>query len=138
MSDYKKPLPEIQPFSQAFWDGTKARKLLVQHCNDCGANIFYPRRDCPECWSQNLGWIEAQGTGEIFSFTVTYEGVEEIFVDDLPIILAWVDLPEGIRMNTNILECDPDEVYIGMPVEVVFSDVTPEITLPFFRPVRDP
>ena len=137
MSDYKRPLPEIQPFSQAFWDGTKAHKLLVQHCEDCDSNIFYPRRDCPECWSQNLGWIEAKGTGEVFSYTVTYEGVEEMFEDDLPIILAWVDLPEGIRMNTNILECDPDEVHIGMQVEVVFKDVTDEITLPFFRPVRE-
>ena len=137
MSDYKRPLPEIQPFSQAFWDGTKAHKLLVQHCEDCDINIFYPRRDCPECWDQNLSWIEAKGTAEVYSYTVTYEGVEEMFEDDLPIILAWVDLPEGIRMNTNLLECDPEEVHIGMQVEVMFKDVTAEITLPFFRPVRE-
>ena len=137
MSDYKRPLPEIQPFSQAFWDGTKAHKLLVQHCEDCDINIFYPRRDCPECWGQNLSWIEAKGTAEVYSYTVTYEGVEEMFEDDLPIILAWVDLPEGIRMNTNLLECDPEEVHIGMQVEVMFKDVTAEITLPFFRPVRE-
>ena len=136
MSDYKKPLPEIQPFSQAFWDGTKARKLLIQYCDDCDANIFYPRRDCPHCWRQNLAWIEAKGIGEVFSFTVTYEGVEAMFEDDLPIILAWIDLPEGIRMNTNLLECEAEQVYIGMPVEVIFRDVTDEITLPFFRPVR--
>ncbi len=135
MSEYKKPLPEIQPYSQAFWDATKAHRLLVQHCKDCGANIFYPRRDCPECWSQDLGWIEAKGTGEVYSFSVTYEGVEEMFVEDLPIILAWVDLPEGIRMNTNLLECEPEDVYIGMQVEVIYRDVTEDITLPYFRPV---
>ena len=135
MSEYKKPLPEIQPYSQAFWDATKAHRLLIQHCNDCGANIFYPRRDCPECWSQDLGWIEAKGTGEVYSFSVTYEGVEEMFVGDLPIILAWVDLPEGIRMNTNLLECKPEDVYIGMQVEVMYRDVTDDITLPYFRPV---
>ena len=135
MSEYKKPLPEIQPYSQAFWDATKAHKLLIQRCDDCGTNIFYPRRDCPECWSQGLGWIEAKGTGEVYSFSVTYEGVEEMFVEDLPIILAWVDLPEGIRMNTNLLECEPEDIYIGMQVEVIYRDVTEDITLPYFRPV---
>ncbi len=95
MSEYKKPLPEIQPYSQPFWDGTRENKLLIQHCNACDANIFYPRRDCPECWSQDLGWIEASGRATVYTYSVTYEGVEEKFVEDLPIILAWIDLPEG-------------------------------------------
>ncbi len=138
MSEYRKPLPVIQPYSQGFWDGAKQHKLMVQHCNDCGANIFYPRRDCPECWSQNLGWIEASGRATVYTYSVTLEGVEEMFREDLPIILAWIDLPEGIRMHTNLVECDPEEVEIGMEVEVVFRDVTDEITLPYFRPVREP
>jgi len=137
MSDYKKPLPVIQPYSQGFWDGTKQHKLMVQHCNDCGANIFYPRRDCPECWSQNLAWIEASGRATVYTYSVTLEGVEEMFREDLPIILAWIDLPEGVRMHTNLVDCDPEEVEIGMEVEVVFRDVTEEITLPYFRPVRE-
>lgn len=137
MSDYQKPLPEIQPFTQAFWDGTKDRKLLVQHCNACDSNIFYPRRDCPECWSGDLGWIESSGRATVYAFSVTLEGVEKMFVEDLPIILAWVDLPEGIRMQTNLVDCDPAEVEIGMEVEVVFRDVTDDITLPYFTPVRD-
>ena len=107
MSEYKKPLPEIQPYSQPFWDGTRENKLLVQHCNACDTNIFYPRRDCPECWSQDLGWIEASGRAIVYTYSVTYEGVEEKFVEDLPIILAWIDLPEGIRMHTNLVECEP-------------------------------
>ena len=136
MSEYLKPLPEIQAHSQAFWDGTRQRKLLVQHCNNCQSNIFYPRRDCPECWSQDLGWIESSGRARIFSFSITYEGVEKIFAEDLPIILAWVDLPEGIRMQTNLIDCDPDEIEIGMEVEVAFRDVTDEITLPYFTTVK--
>ena len=135
MSAYKKPLPEIQPFTEPFWEATKQRKLLVQTCKSCGARIFFPRRQCPECWSTDLDWMEASGKATIFAFSVTYEGVEEMFVDDLPIILAWVDLPEGIRMQTNIIDCDPDSVEIGQEVEVVFKDVTDEITLPYFRPV---
>jgi len=123
MSEYKKPLPEIQPYSQPFWDGTRENKLLVQHCNACDTNIFYPRRDCPECWSQDLGWIEASGRAIVYTYSVTYEGVD------------WIDLPEGIRMHTNLVECEPEDVRIGMEVEVVYRPVTEEITLPFFRPV---
>ena len=135
MSEYKKPLPQIQSFTQAFWEGTKQRKLLIQTCIDCNARIFFPRRQCPECWSSNLDWMEASGKATVYAFSVTYEGVEKMFVDDLPIVLAWVDLPEGIRMQTNIIDCDLDSVAIGQQVEVVFKDVTEDITLPYFRPV---
>ena len=72
----------------------------------------------------------------MYTYSVTLEGVENMFVEDLPIILAWIDLPEGIRMHTNLVECDPHEVHIGMEVEVVFNDITDEITLPYFRPVK--
>ena len=60
-----------------------------------------------------------------------------MFVEDLPIVLAWVDLPEGIRMQTNLIDCDPDSVAIGQPVRVVFRDVSEDITLPYFTPVND-
>ena len=136
MNASKRPLPEVRPFSKPFWDGTRAHKLLVQHCCDCDALIFYPRRECPECWSVKLDWKEAAGRAVLYSFSITYEGVEEKFIDDLPIILAWVDLPEGFRMTTNIIDCDPGDVYIGMELEVAFRAVTDEVTLPFFRPAR--
>ena len=135
MSDYKKPLPQVEPYTQAFWDGTKNGKLLIQTCNACNARIFFPRKQCPECWASDLGWIEASGKATVYSFSVTYEGVEAAFKEDLPIVLAWVDLDEGIRMQTNLVDCDPESVSIGQQVEVVFKDVTDEITLPYFRPV---
>lgn len=136
MSEWKRPLPEVQEFSRAFWKGCREHKLLVQHCADCDAMIFYPRRDCPECWSQDLDWKESSGRATLYSYSITYEGVEEMFADDLPIILAWIDLPEGIRMTTNIIECEPEDVKIGMELEVVYVKATDEFTLPFFKPVR--
>ncbi len=136
MSERQRPLPEIQPFSKPFWDGASAHKLLIQHCCDCDSLIFYPRRECPECWSTNLDWKQSSGKATLYSYSITYEGVEEIFADDLPIILAWVDLEEGIRMTTNIIDCEPDDVYIGMELEVAFRPLTDEVTLPFFRPAR--
>lgn len=136
MSEYQKPLPEIQPWSKSFWEGTKARKLLIQECKACGMKIFYPRKYCPECWSDNLFWFKASGKAKIFSCSTTLAGVEERFAADLPFVLALVDLKEGVRMMTNIVDCKPEEVHIGMDVEVVFEDVTDEITLPKWRPVR--
>jgi uncharacterized OB-fold protein len=136
MIKYRKPLPEIQRWSKPFWEGTKQKKLLIQQCKDCNSNIFYPRKFCPECWSSNTSWVEASGKGKVFTFSVTMTGVEDRFVNDLPFILALVDLEEGVRMMTTIVECQPEEVKIGMDVEVIFEDITDEFTLPKWRPVK--
>ncbi len=135
MKEYIKPIPVIQPWSQGFWDAARKHELVVQTCKACDAKIFYPRKFCPECWSDKLGWIKASGKAKVFSFTITRMGIEEKFNDDLPLILAWVDLEEGVRMLTNIVGCDADAVEIGMDVKVVFEDITPEISLPKFQPV---
>ena len=136
MKEYKKPLPVIQPWSKKFWEGTKQNKLLIQQCRECGQKIFYPRKACSECWSSDLGWSKASGKGKIYSYTVMLGGVEEKFTEDLPYVLAYVDLEEGIRMMTRIVGCDPETVEIGMDVEVIFEEVTDEISLPFFRPIQ--
>jgi uncharacterized OB-fold protein len=133
MSEYKKPLPVVQPWSKPFWEAAKRHRLMIQTCNDCGLKIFYPRKYCPDCWSANLGWFEASGRGKVFSYSITMAGVEERFAEDLPFVLALVDLEEGIRMMTNIVECKPDEVSIGMDVKVTFRDVTDEFSLPMFK-----
>lgn len=135
MAAYNKPLPTLQPWSEPFWHGTKQHKLLIQECNECGSKIFYPRKACPECWSRELGWVEASGRGKVFALTVTLAGVEEKFSADLPYVLAMIDLDEGIRMMGNVVDCDPTAVEIAMDVEVVFDDVTDEITLPKWRPL---
>ena len=126
----------MQPWSKPFWEGTKQHKLLIQECKDCHAKIFYPRKICPECWSENLSWTEASGKGKVFSYSVTMAGVEEKFAEDLPFVLALVDLEEGVRMMTNIVDCPHDEVSIGMDVEVVFEKVTEDVSLPKWRPVK--
>lgn len=136
MSEYKKPLPVTQPWSKEFWKGTKQHKFLIQHCHDCGKNIFYPRKFCPYCWSSNLGWIESKGKGKLFSYTIMLAGVEQKFADDLPYVLALVDLDEGIRVMSRIVECPHDELKCDMDVEVVYEDVTQEFTLFYFRPVK--
>jgi enoyl-CoA hydratase/carnithine racemase/uncharacterized OB-fold protein len=134
MSEYKKPLPQMQPWTKAFWEGTKQGKLLIQHCMGCNANIFYPRKVCPECWSGDLAWIPSSGKAKVYTFTVMLDMVEPKFMADLPYVLAMVDLDEGVRMTTRIVDCKPEDVRIGMDVEVIFDDVAPECSLPLFRP----
>lgn len=136
MKDYRKPLPAIQPWSREFWNGTKQNRLLIQECRECKAKIFYPRKSCPQCWSNDLGWAEATGKGKVYSYTVMLGGVEKEFAGDLPYVLAYIDLEEGVRIMTRIVACDPETVSIGMDVEVVFEDVTEEISLPYFQPVQ--
>ena len=135
MNDNQKPIPVMQPWSEKFWKGTKAKKLLIQHCKDCNATIFYPRKQCPECWSKNLDWIQASGKAKVYTYSVMMDMVEPIFWGDLPYVLAMVDLEEGVRMTTRIVGCKPEDVTIGMDVEVVFEELTEECTLPMFKPV---
>jgi uncharacterized protein len=133
--DMTKPLPEVQPWSQKFWEGTKQGKLLIQVCKDCNSKIFYPRKYCPECWSGKLDWIEASGKGKIFTFSTAYSMVEPRFMDELPYTVAYVDLEEGIRMMTRIVDCDPKDIKIGMDVEVTFFQ-REDFHMPYFKPLK--
>jgi uncharacterized OB-fold protein len=135
MTEYNKPLPLITPLSRIFYDGCKESKLLYQVCSDCGEVIFFPKQICPNCMGRNLGWKESSGRGRIFTFSVTYAYAPLEFAQDTPYALAVVQLEEGFRMMTNIVECDLEKIVCDMPVEVVFDPVTPEITLPKFRPL---
>ncbi|MFA6011834.1 MAG: Zn-ribbon domain-containing OB-fold protein [Desulfobacteraceae bacterium] len=131
--DMTKPIPLTQPWSEAFWEGTKKGKLLIQHCKDCNSNIFYPRKFCPECWSGNLDWIEASGQATIYSYTTAYDMVEPRFWEDLPYTLAYVDLDEGIRMATRIVDCAPEDIAIGKKVNVTFHKLNDDFHLPYFK-----
>jgi len=134
--DMTRPLPITQPWSEPFWEGTKQGKLLVQHCKDCDTNIFYPRKFCPECWSDNLDWIESSGRAKILTFSTAYDMVEPKFMEDLPYTIAYVDLEEGVRMMTRIVECPPEDITFDMDVEVVFHKLNDDYYLPYFRPVK--
>ena len=130
----QKPVPIMQPWTKAFWAGAKEGKLLVQHCRDCQANIFFPKKVCPECWSRNLTWIEAGGKAKVYSFTQMLDMVEPVFWEDLPYVIAFVDLEEGIRMTTRIVNCRMEDICIGMDLEVVFQPLNDEIAMPCFQP----
>ncbi|MGD0229528.1 MAG: Zn-ribbon domain-containing OB-fold protein [Syntrophorhabdales bacterium] len=133
MTDYKKPLPYIHAETKPYWDGAKRHELLIRRCRACGRHYFYPRDFCPYCFSFDVEWVRASGRGTIYSFTICHRGAQA-FEADAPYNLVLVELEEGVRMMSTIVGCPKDDLKIGMPVEVVFDDVTPEVTLPKFRP----
>lgn len=135
---YKGPLPRPTPETQAFWDGAKAHKLMLPWCEDCGQAHFYPRTLCPHCHSVRIAWRQASGRGKVHTFVINHKAARG-FEDKAPYVIAVIELEEGPRMMSNLVMDEtptPENVHIEMPVAVVFDDVTPEVTLPRFRPVR--
>jgi uncharacterized OB-fold protein len=129
-----KPLPTIDPWTKPHWDAAREGRLLIQRCPDCGRHVFYPRLECPYCASERLEWVEASGRATVYSYSVVESYPPSYFLDDIPFVIAIVELEEGVRMMTNIVECDPSDVRCDMAVEVLFDHVTDEVTLPKFRP----
>lgn len=132
---YKKPLPRIDAESKGFWEACQRHELAVQKCRACGATRYYPRALCPICLSSDTEWVLSSGRGTVYTYTVTYQNQAAGLRDELPYVMAYVELDEGVRLLTNIVGCAPQDVRIGLPVEVAFDDVTPEVTLPKFKPV---
>lgn len=129
-------IPEVTPETEPYWAGAAEGKLMLNECDDCGLIYYYPRANCPDCFSDDVAWIEASGTGEVYSFSVakTMSGWPE---EDLPLVVAYVELDEGPRMMTNV-DADPEKVEIGTRVEVFFAETdTEDVAIPLFRPVED-
>lgn len=130
-----KPIPRIDEESKGYWEACGRGELYVQRCRDCDTLRHYPRALCPSCLSEQVEWIRCSGRGKVYTFTVTYQNQAPGFRDQLPYVLAYVELDEGPRMLTNIVDCEPGSVEIGMAVQVAFDELTDEIALPKFRPL---
>jgi uncharacterized protein len=130
------PAPFVHPEVKPFWDATANGRLLLPRCTACAHVIWFPRPFCPECGSLEVEWVEASGRGTVYSFTVNRRGQADLpaYREAGVYVLAYVELEEGPRVMTNIVECDPDQVKIGQRVEVVFHDTGQGTALPRFRP----
>ena len=127
------PAPHVNPETKPYWDATLQGKLMLKKCNACGTVNWYPRTLCPACGSFDTAWIQASGRGTIYTFAVTRRG-SGAYASAAPYVLAYVELEEGPRMMTNIVDCDVDAINVGDPVEVVFHDTGAGAALPRFRP----
>ena len=126
------PLPRPTPVSQPYWDGCRRGELLVQKCRDCGGLTFIPQVACMHCLSPELEWVRSSGRGTVYSYTVVWRPQMPAF--EVPYVVAIIDIEDGYQMLSNIVDCDPATVHVGMPVEVKFEARSAEITLPYFRP----
>ncbi|HET9476205.1 MAG TPA: OB-fold domain-containing protein [Dehalococcoidia bacterium] len=132
---YKKPLPTPSPETKRFWDGCKKHELWIPFCRSCETYYWHPRDFCPNCFSWDTDWRKASGRGTIYTFAIQYRAWHPGWADDVPYVTALVDLEEGPRIYTTIvdIEADPKHVRCGMPVEVLFEDISDDIALPKFR-----
>ena len=126
------PTPDFE--TQPFWDGCKEGRFLLQHCNACGDDYFYPRPFCPKCWSTDVAWKEASGNGHLYTFSVVRQNDLPPFPERVPYVAAIVELDEGPRVMTNVEECEFDALEIGMRVRVDFKAISDDVTIPVFRP----
>ena len=131
-----KPVPVVHSMNEAFFEGSAKGELRVGHCPKCDALFRFAYYLCPECWSQDLSWKKAAGTGKISHFTIIHQAPWEAFEPDAPYTLALVELDEGVRMMSNIINYPTEKVRIGLPVKVVFEQ-RGDVALPMFEVVED-
>ncbi len=133
MSTPERVLPRPTPETRHYWEGARVGELRLQRCSDCEQTYFPPRPFCPTCGSRRVEIIKASGRGRLFSYIINHlptPGFEP------PFAIAVVELEEGPRLMSNILECEqtPEALQLDMPLEVTFQRINDEITLPQFRP----
>jgi uncharacterized OB-fold protein len=131
----KRALPQPTPETQAYWDGAKLGELRVQRCDECAQIYFPPRPFCPQCACRSVSWIKASGRASLHSYVISHRPAPGFTP---PYSIAVVELAEGPRMMTNIVDCPqtPEALQLDMQLEVTFVSVSDAISLPQFKPVR--
>lgn len=128
-------LPTIEPETQAFWEAAQRGQLLIARCSECGRVHYYPRPHCVYCWSEQVEHIPARGVGTLYTYSTVYMNDLPPFKERVPYVAAQVDLEEGVRVTTNIVDCPTENLRIGMAVRLRFSVIAEGVAIPVFAPV---
>jgi uncharacterized OB-fold protein len=131
----ERPGPIVTPETADYWAAGHRGVLLIGSCGSCGDVFFPPRAVCPQCWESGAESTAASGRGRVYAFSVVHQNRSPGFRDNLPYVVALVELDEGLQLTTNLVGCDPDQVRVGMPVGVVFQPLDDKVSIPLFRPV---
>jgi uncharacterized OB-fold protein len=129
------PRPFAIDATRPFWDGLAAEEVRLQRCRACGSWVFYPRPRCSTCLSADLEWHTVSGHGVVYSFTIARQATHPAFAAEVPQLLAIVELEEGVRLTTTVVDAVPEDLRIGLPVTPVFDHGNDGVTLLRFRPV---
>ena len=129
------PMPLADTIALPWWEAAAEHRLVVQRCSDCQHTRHPPAPVCPECRSHASDWQEVSGRGEVYTYTIVHRPIAAN--QELPCVIAVIALEDagGVRMISNVVGTPPEAVEIGMPVEVVWEDMSAELALPRFRPV---
>jgi hypothetical protein len=129
----QRPAPIVTEDSAAFWDAADQGRLVAQRCAACGRLRHPPRPMCPECSSLDVEVVELSGRGVVYSYALLHHPQHPAF--EYPVLAVLVDLEEGIRIVSNVVGVEPNDVGIGIPVQVEFVASDGEHHVPVFRPV---
>lgn len=132
--DLVKPIPRPSTTTRPFWDGLNERKVQIQRCDGCDSWVFYPRTRCPSCLSDLLIWREVSGQGVLYTYTLARQPTAPHFADETPQQLAVVELDEGVRMTSTLVNVEPSDIFIGMRLQPYFDQVTDDVTLLRYQP----
>ena len=128
-----RPLPDTRNAGAAFWSKAAEGVLVVPKCTECGRTFWHPRPRCPHCGSGRVDWIRGSGKGTVHTFTVVRQSGDPYFKTKVPYVVAMIDLDEGVRIMTNVVDTPLDALAVGMRVEVLFEDAGGGIAIPLFR-----
>ncbi len=134
MADIEHPKPFADWETRAYWEGCGRGEIVLQRCATCDTVQHRPRALCATCLSENIEHFVASGRGQVYTFTVTQQNNARGFREACPYVLAYVELEEGPRLLTNVVDCDPGSVRIGMPVVADFTPPDNDLAVPRFRP----
>ncbi len=133
--EFEKPLPQPTATSQPFWDALARHEVQIQQCSDCAAWIYYPRAFCSECLSPELEWKQISGEGELYSFTIARRPTAPFWADEVPQLIAVVQLNEGPRLTSTLCNVEEGDIRVGMRLQPLFEDVSGKnVTLLRFEP----
>jgi len=130
---WQRPLPTPSPLSEPFWQATREGRLVIQRCTRCGEYVWVPQMVCRTCLTETLEWTPVSGRGTVYTFVVIHRAATPAFT--APYAIVVVELEEGPRILSDMVDVDPAAVAIGMPVEVAFEDAG-SVGLYHFRPRR--
>lgn len=130
----EKPLPRLTPDNRIFWESARQHRLMLPYCVHCRRPHWPPGPVCPFCFRDDVTWTEASGRGTVSSWVVVHKAWLPAFAADIPYNAVQVHLEEGVCLTGNVVGIANEALHVGLPVQVVFDDVTPEATLTRFRP----
>lgn len=131
MAELPRPVPE--PENQPFWDALRDGELLVQQCSACKTLRHPPRPMCANCQSLEVEWVPLSGAGSVYSYIVSHQAVHPALVDRVPFATVLVELDEGLRMVSNLVDLAPEDIAIGLRVRLAPLRLDDEIALPLFE-----